>query len=70
MTYTSSFKRCQLLNGACRFGYPQETGEHTRIRGHDYQFALGAEEKNIVPHNPLLLASFRAHHCLEVVHSE
>jgi hypothetical protein len=23
-----------------------------------------------VPHNPSLLASFRAHHCLEVIHSE
>jgi hypothetical protein len=43
---------------------------HTRIRGHNYLFARDAEEGNVVPHTPLLLASFRAYHCLEVIHSE
>jgi hypothetical protein len=43
---------------------------HTRILGHNYHFARDAEEGNIVPHNPSLLASFRVHHCLEVIHSE
>jgi hypothetical protein len=43
---------------------------HTRISGHNYYFARGAEKGNIVPHNPSLLASFRVPHCLEVIHSE
>jgi hypothetical protein len=43
---------------------------HTRIGGHNYHFAVDAEEGNIVPHNPSLLTSFQAHHCLEVTHSE
>jgi hypothetical protein len=42
----------------------------TRIRGHNYHFAQDAEAGNIVPHNPSLLGSFRAHHCCEVIHSE
>jgi hypothetical protein len=33
-------------------------------------FARDDQEILIVPHNPLLLASFRCHHCLEVIHSE
>jgi hypothetical protein len=64
------YKRCRLPNGKCRFGYPQEMAGHTRIRGHNYRFARDAEEGNIVPHNPSLLVSFRAHHCLEVIYSE
>jgi hypothetical protein len=44
--------------------------EHTRIRGHNYHFARDAEEGNIIPRNPSLLASFRAHACLKVIHSE
>jgi hypothetical protein len=64
------FKRCRLPNGKCRFGYPQEMAEYTRIRGHNYHFARDSKEGNIVPHNPSLLASFRAHHCLKVIHSE
>jgi hypothetical protein len=63
-------KLCRLPNGKCRFGYPQETAGHTRIRGHNSHFARDAEEGNFVPRNPLLLASVRAHHCLEVIHSE
>jgi hypothetical protein len=43
---------------------------HTKIRGHNYHFARDAEKGNIMPHNPLFLASFRAHHCLELIHSE
>jgi hypothetical protein len=43
---------------------------HTRIRRHNYYFARDAEEGNIMPHNSLLLVSFRAHHCLEVIHLE
>jgi hypothetical protein len=64
------FKRCRLPNGKCRFGYPQEMAGHTRMRGHNTHFARDAEKGNIVPHNLSLLASFRAHHCLEVIHSE
>jgi hypothetical protein len=64
------FKRCRFPNGKCRFGHPQEMAGHRRIRGHNYHFARDAEEGNIVPHNPSLLASFRAHHCLEVIHLE
>jgi hypothetical protein len=63
-------KRCRLPNGKCRFGYPQEMARHTGIGDHNYHFARDAEEGNIVPRNPLLLASFQAHHCLEVIHSE
>jgi hypothetical protein len=63
-------KRCRLPNGKCRFGYPQEMAGHTRIRGRNYHFAWDAEEGNIVPHNPSLLASFRTHHCPEIIHSE
>jgi hypothetical protein len=63
-------KRCRLPNGKCRFSYPQEMAGHTRIRGHNCHFARDAEEGNIVPHNPSLLASFRAHHCLEATDSE
>jgi hypothetical protein len=64
------FKCCRLPNATGRFGYPQEMVGHTRIRGHNYHFARDAEEGNIVPHNPSLLASFRAHHCLKVIHSD
>jgi hypothetical protein len=42
----------------------------TRIRGHNYHFARDSEEGNIVFYNLSLLATFRAHHCLEVLHSE
>jgi hypothetical protein len=63
-------KRCRLPNVTCQFGYPQEMAGHTRIRGHDYYFARDAEEGNIVPQNPSLLAFFRADYCLEVIHSE
>jgi hypothetical protein len=63
-------KRYRLPNGKCRFGYPQKMAGHIRVPGHNYHFALDAEEGNIVPHNPLLFASFRAHDCLEVIPSE
>jgi hypothetical protein len=63
-------KRRRLSNGKCRLGYSQEMAGHTRIRGHNYHFARDAEEGNIVTHNPSLLASFRAHHGLEAIHSE
>jgi hypothetical protein len=63
-------KHCRLPNDKCRFGCPQEKAGRTRIRGHNYHFARDTEEGNIMPRNPSLLASFRAHHCLEVIHSE
>jgi hypothetical protein len=63
-------KRCRLPNGKCRFGYPQEMAGHTRIRGHNCHFARDAEEGNIVLHGPSLLASFRVHRCLKIIHSE
>jgi hypothetical protein len=63
-------KRCRLPNGKYQFGYPQEMAGQTRIHGHGYHFARDAEEGNIVLRNPSLLVSFRAHHCLEVIHSE
>jgi hypothetical protein len=61
-------KRCQLSNGKCRFDYPQEIGEQTRIHRRDRQFARDAEKENTIPRNHSLLASFRVHHSLEVVH--
>jgi hypothetical protein len=63
-------KHCRLPNGKCQFGYPHDMTGHTRILDHTYHFARGAEEENIVPRNPSLLASLRAHHYLEVIHSE
>jgi hypothetical protein len=63
-------KCCRLPNSKCRSGSPQEMAGHTRTRGRNYHFARDAEEGNIVPHNPSLPAFFRAHHCLEVIHSE
>jgi hypothetical protein len=63
-------KCCRLPNDKCQFGYRQEMAGHTRIRGHNHYFVRDAEKGNIVSHNPLLLASFRAHHCLEVICSE
>jgi hypothetical protein len=63
-------KCSRLPNGKCWFGYPQEIAGQTRIRDHSYHFSPGAEEGNIVSHNLLLLAFFRAHHCLEVIHSK
>jgi hypothetical protein len=35
-----------------------------------YLFARTADACEIVPHNPVLLAQFRCHHCLEVIHSD
>jgi hypothetical protein len=63
-------KRCRLPDGKCQFGYPQQRLDVTTIRQHKYYFASDAQEVNIVPHNTLLLAYFRCHHCLEVIHSE
>jgi hypothetical protein len=63
-------KRYRLPNGKYRFGYLQEMAGHTRIRCHNDTFARDAEGGNTEPHNPTLLASFRALHCLEVIHSE
>jgi hypothetical protein len=63
-------KCCRLPNGKCRFGYPQEIAGYTRIHGHNYRVARDAEEGKFVSHNSSLLSSFRAHHCLEVIHSE
>jgi hypothetical protein len=63
-------KRCCLPSGKCRLGCPQTTYERTRICGHNYLFARDDQENFIVPHNPSLLAYFRCHHCLEVIHSE
>jgi hypothetical protein len=41
----------------------------TRICGRNHLFARDAQETLIVPYNPLLLAYFRCHHCLKVIHS-
>jgi hypothetical protein len=51
-------KCCRLPIGKCRFGYPHEMAGHRGIRGHNYYFVPEAEEGNIVPHNPSLLAPF------------
>jgi hypothetical protein len=63
-------KRCRLPDQKCRFRYPQELAEHTRIVRYNSHFARDSEESNIVPHNPLFLAHFRWHQCLEGIHSE
>jgi hypothetical protein len=66
----SHSKRCASANGRCQFGYPQTPARETCIRGHSYVFKRNPGEENIVPHNARILASFRCHHCLEVIHSD
>jgi hypothetical protein len=63
-------RRCGVPPGPCRFGYPQRPAPHTTIRRLRYCFARDADGGDIVPHNPLVLAHFRCHHCLEVIHSD
>jgi hypothetical protein len=63
-------KRCRLPNGRCRFSHPQQISDQRKIQGHTHLFPGDAQEDNIVLHNPLLLAYFRCHHCLEVIHSK
>jgi hypothetical protein len=62
--------RCRTATGACRYGYPHPAHEKSTIVGHSYVFARSEGEENIVPHNPEILAAFRCHHCLEVIHSD
>jgi hypothetical protein len=54
----------------CRYGCPQAPFQQAAIRSHTYYFARDAKEINIVSQNPLLLAYFGCHHCLEVIYSE
>jgi hypothetical protein len=63
-------KRCELPDHSCRYGYRQPACAQTVIRRRRYQFARDEEEGWIVPHNLFLLALFRSHQCLEVIHSE
>jgi hypothetical protein len=63
-------QRCARGKGRCKFGYPQPISSGTVLRGHQYVFERNAEEVNVVPHNPRILALFRCHHCLEVIHSD
>jgi hypothetical protein len=62
--------RCTLPDGSCRYGYQQPPCAETVIRRRRYQFARDEDEGWIVPHNLFLLAIFRSHQCLEVIHSE
>jgi hypothetical protein len=62
-------KKCSLPDQTCRFGYPQELAEHTRIVRYNSHFTRDSEESNILPQDPLLRAYFRCHHCREVIHS-
>jgi hypothetical protein len=63
-------KRCWTAERSCRFGYPQPVEEQTVIRRYRYVMARDEAERNVVPHNPAILAAFRCHHCLEVIHSD
>jgi hypothetical protein len=63
-------RRCGVPPGPCRFGYPQPAVPRTTIRRLRYCFARDVDGGDIVPHNPFLLAHFRCHHCLEVIHSD
>jgi hypothetical protein len=62
-------QRCRTADGKCKYGFPQELVASTTIRNHRYQFARVEGEQLIIPNNPELLAHFRSHHCLEVIHS-
>jgi hypothetical protein len=59
-----------LPNGKCRFGYSQQISDQTKIQSHIYLFARDTQETTFVPQNPLLLAYFRCHHRLGIIHSE
>jgi hypothetical protein len=37
-------KQCRLPGGKCRFWYPQDNSDETRIRRHNYLFACDSEE--------------------------
>jgi hypothetical protein len=50
----SHSKPSQISDRKCQFGHPQNISDQTRTRPHSYH---------------LLLASFRGHHRLEVIHS-
>jgi hypothetical protein len=62
-------KSCRLPDGKCQFDDPQDIYEHTRRRGHNHLFARGDEEMHFIPHDHLLLAYFRCHYVLDVIHS-
>jgi hypothetical protein len=63
-------KRCRNSDKSCTFGYPRPVAEKTVIRHSKYVFARDEPEQNVVLHNPEILAAFRCHHCLDVVHSD
>jgi hypothetical protein len=67
---TWSFQKLPTSQWQVSVRLSSRNGRRHRIRGHNHHFARDAEEGNIVPHNPSLLASFRLHHCLRVIHSE
>jgi hypothetical protein len=62
-------KRCLNPDKSCRFGCPQSVAQETVFCRHQYLFAREKVEENVVIHNPEILAAFRCHHCLEVIHS-
>jgi hypothetical protein len=63
-------KRYRSPSGNCRFGHPQPIAPQTTIHRHHSHFAHDSREIEIVPPNPLILAYFRCHPCLEVIHSD
>jgi hypothetical protein len=63
-------RRFLSASGRCKFGYPHIPSEETMIRRHTFILRRNKEEGSVVPHNPTILASFRCHRCLEIIHSE
>jgi hypothetical protein len=61
--------RCRKSNDKCKYGYPHPLIAHNRIQEFRYLFALSDDDQNIVPRKLDLLALFRCHHCLELIHS-
>jgi hypothetical protein len=62
--------RCRVIDGRCQYAYPQPPAHKTRIRHLRYLFARNPDASDIGPHNPVILAQFRCHHCLEISHSD
>jgi hypothetical protein len=63
-------QRCRLADGKCRFLYAQEISDDITIPRYNDHFVRDTQETDIIRHNPLLLAYFRCHHFLDIIHSE
>ena len=60
MTHQCS-ARCGGLDGECCYHYPKQPRSSTSIVHGRYEFARGINDGFIVPHNPKILALYRAH---------